>query len=212
MGAMKSPLTLYLLRHGTTEYNAANRMQGRIDLPLSPLGCREAESAREALMHEFLDQVVCSPMKRARETAAIATRGRTLPFRVEESFAEIDIGDWEGLKFEEVQRSNPDFHQRWLADPRERIPGGESFSDVCERVRPGVEALLAGPASAVLVSGHATVNRAILAALMEMPPEIARRFRVLNASLSCLIRIPHASESHFVVESWNRVCHLENLI
>ncbi|MDY0297700.1 MAG: histidine phosphatase family protein [Acidobacteriota bacterium] len=201
--------TLLLIRHGTTAYNAADRLQGRIDLALNRTGQREARALQEILAHEPLDLVVSSPMKRALETARIAIGDRDVPFQIENSFVEIDIGEWEGRKYASVRGADAGFFSRWRADAFVPIPGGESFSDVCERVRPGVEALLESPARCVLVSGHATVNRAILCRLMKLDPQTARRFRVLNASLSRINLEEGPTGPVALLESWNLTHHLE---
>lgn len=208
---MLFPADLLLIRHGTTAYNAADRLQGRIDLPLSPRGRREARSLAELLAGEPIDLVICSPMIRARQTADIAMDGRDVEFRIEDSFVEIDIGEWEGREYDAVRTGDPEFFVRWHGDPRVRIPGGESFVDVCERVRPGVESMIrTGNARHILVSGHATVNRAILAAVMALDPEAARRFRVLNASLSRLRLEERRGGITALLESWNQTGHLED--
>jgi len=208
---MLFPADLLLIRHGTTAYNAADRLQGRIDLPLSDRGRREALSLAKVLAGESIDLVICSPMIRARQTADIAMDGREVDFRIEDSFVEIDIGEWEGQEYGAVRSGDPEFFARWHEDPRVCIPGGESFADVCDRVRPGVEAIIrADNARRILVSGHATVNRAILAAVMALEPEAARRFRVLNASLSRLRLEERSGNITALVESWNQTGHLED--
>ena len=208
---MLNPATLFLIRHGTTEYNAADRLQGRIDLSLNPLGRKEAQALGDFLADESLDLVISSPMQRARETARIAMGGRDVPLRLEESFVEIDIGAWEGREYAAVRSQDPDFFANWLQDPYVRIPGGESFVDVCERVKPGVEALWRAQAQRILISGHATVNRAILAVLMGIAPEAARRFRVRNASLARLSIQARPGGPVALLEHWNRADYLENI-
>ena len=70
---------ILLVRHGTTEYNETDRLQGRIDNPLNGKGRGEVERLAARLEDEAIDAVFSSPLKRALETAAIINRIRNLP-------------------------------------------------------------------------------------------------------------------------------------
>ena len=83
---------LALIRHGITDWNLDKRIQGRIDQPLGDLGRRQLSSLR--VPTEFLDDHwYCSPLQRARETAAILGLHDC---HIEPALIEMDWGDWEG--------------------------------------------------------------------------------------------------------------------
>ena len=62
---------LYIMRHGKTDWNAAHRLQGRTDVPLSDEGRRMAEAARAEYRDVSIDLCYTSPLLRAKETAEI---------------------------------------------------------------------------------------------------------------------------------------------
>jgi broad specificity phosphatase PhoE len=202
---------IILVRHGTTAYNEADILQGRIDNPLSPRGIEECRLLAEALEREELDIIFHSSLKRARQTAEIVNKSRKVGCKSVESFVEIDLGEWEGIPYPTVVDQNPAFFEQWLSDPSVAIPGGESFLHVFERVGPGVREVLDSGYDHVLIVGHATVNRGILANLLKMEPAVARLFRMRNASYSKLMIQTNSRSRRILVENWNVTAHLKDL-
>jgi probable phosphoglycerate mutase len=201
--------SILLVRHGTTAFNEADRLQGRIDNPLSEKGRREAEQLAARLKDEPIDAFFSSPLRRAQETAAIIGRFHDRGLTLVPEFSEIDLGDWEGLDYGLVRERFAAVHQRWISDPDFPVPGGESFSAVCARARAGLDAVLANGERTVLIAGHASVNRAILAALLDLTPAQARVFRTGNAALSRLLLLDDGQRRWAAVDFWNSTCHLE---
>jgi broad specificity phosphatase PhoE len=200
---------ILLVRHGTTAYNETDRLQGRIDNPLSVKGRNEVERLAARLKNEPLDAIFSSPLQRAMETAAIINRFHNLPLTAMDEFSEIDLGDWEGLNYSRVREQFPEIHQRWISDPGFPIPGGESFSAVCTRTRAGLEKALQNGKQNILITGHASVNRAILGNLLQLRPEQARVFKTGNAALSRLLLMENSQRRWAVVDFWNSMSHLE---
>ena len=66
-------MQIYLIRHGETDWNKANRIQGQVDIPLNDYGIRLAEETAEALKDVPFEAIFCSPYDRARKTADIIT-------------------------------------------------------------------------------------------------------------------------------------------
>jgi broad specificity phosphatase PhoE len=199
---------ILLVRHGTTEYNEADRLQGRIDNPLSGKGRGEVERLAARLENEDIDAVFSSPLKRALETAAIINRSRNLPLTVVSEFSEIDLGDWEGLIYSNVREQFPQIHQRWINEADFPVPGGESFSAVCRRTRIGLDKILQNGQRNILITGHASVNRAILANLLQLEPAQARLFKTGNAALSQLLLMENSLRRWTLVDFWNSTWHL----
>ncbi|NHF74306.1 histidine phosphatase family protein [Paracoccus xiamenensis] len=141
---------LYLMRHGQTEWNAAGRMQGHQDSPLTVLGRQQA--ARQAdIMAPILatgQQVarISSPLGRAVQTAEIVFAGQD--FTTDARFREISVGEFEGRTRGDIEAAYPDlFANTWLGW-YDRAPGGETLNDLRVRV---TEALseLTGPTAIV---------------------------------------------------------------
>jgi alpha-ribazole phosphatase len=129
---------------------------------------------------------ICSPARRARETAAALG----LVAVVDASFSEQDFGRWTGQTHEEIQRnSGSAYDEFWRAPAASRPPGGESFADQIARVRIGIDAL---PAGDVIIVAHAGTIRAALALALEIEPGSALRFVIDPLSLTRLDRLENS--------------------
>ena len=86
----------YMIRHGQTEANAAQRMAGWLDSPLTDLGRQQADHARKKVeaLEDKPQIIVHSQLSRARETAAIINANLNLPMIEDEDYAEMHAGDW----------------------------------------------------------------------------------------------------------------------
>jgi len=202
--------TILLVRHGTTAFNETDHLQGLIDNPLSPKGRAEATRLAARLKGAAIDAIFSSPLQRAVETAAIVNGFHDLPVTLVPEFSEIDLGEWEGQEYGKMREQFPEIHQRWISDPDFPIPGGESFSAVCARTRPGLERILQNGCRHALITGHASVNRAILANLLQLSPAAARHFRTGNTGLSRLLLLENDRQQWAVVDFWNSTSHLEH--
>lgn len=127
--------TIYLIRHGQTNWNKERRFQGIKDINLNETGRKQATQLEEALTHIDFDRVVSSDLSRARETAEILARGRNLEVETDVLLREIHFGDWEGLNFATIEARFPVEARMWLDDPGSlTVPGGESFEAMAQRV------------------------------------------------------------------------------
>ena len=129
-------MKVLLLRHGRTAWNEQGRMQGRADLPLSPEG--RAEVAAWQLPEVWAAaRWLSSPLRRARETAALLT---VRPVEIEPRLIEMDWGAWEGRTLAELRAEAPAAMAANEARGLDfRPPGGESPREVRTRL----ESLLA---------------------------------------------------------------------
>lgn len=143
---------LWLVRHGETEWTCAGRLCGRSDPPLTEKGRADARALRPALTSETFDRVVCSPSRRALETARLAY-GEPV---IDERLVELDFGDLEGLSWAEC---SDDVRSRLVAYAGFRAPGGESVEELGERVLVAVAEL--GPGRHLVVT-HGGVIRFLL--------------------------------------------------
>ena len=205
---MEIAKTILLVRHGTTAQNENDLWQGRSDHPLSEKGFKEAELLAVHFKDDVFDMVYHSPMKRALQTAQIINKNHGKPLSHINDFVEIDVGDYDGLKHADILKKYPDVYRDWIMDSDLAIPGGESFQQVYDRVKTGVDEILSSPYKHILIVGHAMVNRAILGQMLKMGPFAARRFRMTNCGYSKFLvyHTPHGN--HIVVDSWNNTAHL----
>lgn len=140
--------TLLLVRHGETVGNSRIRYFGRTDLELSPLGRAQMAAARAWIEQHFgaarIVPVMSSPMRRARESAAIIS-GNPAPIEIKQ-FVEVDFGRFEGLTAAEIAERFPEDFARWnrdRLDPAFTYPGGENRAAFAARVKEGIRTMLA---------------------------------------------------------------------
>jgi broad specificity phosphatase PhoE len=128
-------LYLYFVRHGQTEWNAENRIQGRQDSNLTEQGMEHANQLGESLKEVEWTAIYSSQSMRALKTAEIVKRERPLLIRQDERLMEMHLGDWEGMTMEEIKEMNPEQHDNyWNLPSRYQNETGESFEEVKERV------------------------------------------------------------------------------
>lgn len=177
---MASLPLIYLCRHGQTDWNAANRLQGQSDIPLNDFGREQARGngrrLREMLGNDASElRFISSPMIRAVETMRlIRTEMGLAPdaFERDDRLREIHFGDWQGYTTADLKRIDPVMLKRRNADKWNFLPPGENaetYESLACRVAPVFEALDA-PA---LVVAHGGITRAFLQRFAGMSSEDA---------------------------------------
>ncbi|CAM3584923.1 histidine phosphatase family protein [Smaragdicoccus niigatensis] len=195
---------LILLRHGQTEWNADDRMQGQIDTHLTPLGRAQAVEAARVIAMMNPSIIVSSDLLRAFDTATQIGHLTGLEVLTDKRLRETQLGDWQGLSHSEVDAQFPGARLAWRADPTMAPPGGESRVEVAHRSVPVIEELLAthpewasGP---VVCVAHGGLIAALTAALLNLPvPNWAVFGGLGNASWVQLSRRGH----HWRLDVWN---------
>ena len=125
---------IYIVRHGETDWNKYRKFQGQTDIPLNEEGRLQAEKLAEALKALLpFDRIVSSDLDRARETAAIMTRGFDTPIQADAGFREMDFGDWEGLDMKAIEERWPGQLNEWFSGGRLHVPNGETQELLFER-------------------------------------------------------------------------------
>jgi alpha-ribazole phosphatase len=189
--------TIYLLRHGQiTGTKGPIRYIGRTDRPLSPVGRAQAQWWSQKLSDVFFEAIYACDLKRSKETAEILAAGRQIPVRLQPGLREIDLGQWEGRTIASVRSCFPDeFQGRGLDFAHYRPPGGESFTDLRDRVVPTFECIVRETRENVLIVGHAGVNRMILCYVLGLP--VGHLFRIAQ-DYGCLNMIEKKTGFHQV--------------
>jgi broad specificity phosphatase PhoE len=159
------PGGVFLARHGETDYNAQARFQGLLPVPLNATGGAQAEQlALRAAEVGFLE-LWCSPLERARETAAIVGGALALVPREDARLVETDCGDWTDRTHAEVEAEDPAGYAAFVrADPDFTLPGGESFRAQTARMMAALREIGERPRP-VLVITHGMSIRLVFAAL-----------------------------------------------
>jgi len=169
--------TIYLVRHGETEWNRAGRWQGRQDSPLTQLGEAQARSVGALLRDLIPDPDTCSmivsPLGRAMRTAAIVSDMMGIDaarFAVDPMVREQSGGNWEGLSIDEITATDPDGLRRFQADSwTYGRPGGETLEELSERARLWLESVRHLPT--VLLVSHGAFGRMVRRLYLRLPRE-----------------------------------------
>jgi broad specificity phosphatase PhoE len=180
-------VTLFLARHGQTDWNAMRRFQGESDVGLSERGRAQAGALGRAFSGRRLAAVYTSPLLRARETAAIAVGDAALPVTAVEALRELSLGQWEGRTVDEIRREEGDPYLAWLRAPHDcPPPGGEPLDQVAARVREALARIAAAhrPGEEVLIVAHGGVISVYVCALLGSSFNSLWRLRVDNCSLT----------------------------
>ena len=203
------PLDLVLVRHGESEGNRDRMFTGHGPSPLTERGRRQADAVGEALAVPPPDVVYVSDLVRAQKTAEpLCVRAGVEPV-VTARIRERDMGDFVGVRFEEVQARDPD---GWRAvaerHPDYRPPGGESHRDVFARVGRFLDELRARhPGERVVVVSHGVAIHHMLRHLLQTPESPV----VFATDNCCLHRLEIRADGAVRVVALNDARHLAGL-
>jgi broad specificity phosphatase PhoE len=153
-----------LARHGETDDNREPiRVQGFTDTPLNDTGRRQAAQLAERVADDGIVSLWSSDLSRARETAEIVGARLGLQPRLDARLREAWRGRWEGHRFIDIERDEPDLYAAWRrAGPEWRFPGGESLLEQQQRVLACVEEIHAAGELPALVVCHGGAIRVML--------------------------------------------------
>ena len=122
-------MEILLTRHGQTEWNVLGKVQGRADIELNEKGIQQAEETGKVLKEEKIDLIICSPLKRAKQTAEIINKNRNIPIIYDENVIERDFGEFEGLNKKEF-----DFEGYWSYKQNNNYEKAENIQEFFNRV------------------------------------------------------------------------------
>jgi len=123
--------TIYLMRHGETDMNREQRLQGQIDCPLNENGADEARKTAAVLKRAGIsfERIYSSPLQRALRTAEIIGNGKTVI--TEPLIKEMSFGRYEGIRYDDIDKDL----QAFIHDP-DNVPapkGVESVRSITSR-------------------------------------------------------------------------------
>lgn len=176
----------YIFRHGQSSYNLAGRTQGQTnDSVLTDLGKQQAENIGQRLKDKQVEIIYCSPLVRAKQTADLANKLLNVPIVDDERFIEVNVGEIEGMHYQDIQSRYGEKYQQWRSSDRAfenlRFEGGESKKEVRERVFAGLnDHAENSPHKTIAVSSHGIMLTQLLLALGQEGQEIP------NGSILCL--------------------------
>jgi probable phosphoglycerate mutase len=198
-----------LLRHGQTDWNTAQRVQGHLDLPLNATGHAQAQRAALALADEGLTAIVASDLQRAQDTARPLAALTGLPLQTDARLRERSFGRFEGLTHAEIEARWPDEAQRWRRrDPQAQPGGGESLITFQARcVAAATDAARRHTGGCVALVAHGGVLDALYRAATGAALDAPRTWVLGNAAIQRLLW--HGEG--FALIGWNDDAHLAGL-
>lgn len=121
-------MKLLITRHGQTDWNVQKKVMGRCDEPLNKKGFEQAIETRNKLLNEKIDLIICSPLKRAKQTADVINV-KNIPVIYDDRLIERDFGEFEGLETKDF-----DFHGFWDYYKNNNYKSAENIQAFFKRV------------------------------------------------------------------------------
>ena len=122
-------MRLLVTRHGQTDWNVQKKVMGRCDEPLNGKGFEQAEETRKKLLDENIDLIICSPLKRAKQTAEVINKDRNIKIIYDDRLIERDFGEFEGMETKDF-----DFHGYWNYYKNDYYESAENIQEFFKRV------------------------------------------------------------------------------
>ncbi|CAI0984352.1 MULTISPECIES: 2,3-diphosphoglycerate-dependent phosphoglycerate mutase GpmB [Serratia] len=205
-------LQVYLVRHGETEWNAARRIQGQSDSPLTANGEHQARLVAQRVSKQGITHVITSDLGRTRRTAQIIAEACGCEVINDPRLRELHMGVLEERLIDSLTPQEEQWRKQMVDGTADgRIPQGESMSELGERMRAALESCLMLPeGSKPLIVSHGIALGCLISTVLGLPAYAERRLRLRNCSLS---RVDYQQSpwlaSGWIVETAGDVTHLD---
>jgi len=205
-------LQVYLVRHGETEWNAARRIQGQSDSPLTANGERQARLVAQRVSKQGIPHVITSDLGRTRRPAQIIAEACGCEVITDPRLRELHMGVLEERLIDSLTPQEEQWRKQMVDGTADgRIPQGESMSELGDRMREALESCLMLPeGSKPLIVSHGIALGCLISTVLGLPAYAERRLRLRNCSLS---RVDHQQSpwlaSGWIVETAGDVTHLD---
>lgn len=169
----------YFARHGQTVWNVENKICGATESPLTELGLKQAEELGEEILKQGLkiDEILYSPLSRAKDTACMVSKITGIPAREEKRLLEQNFGKWEGtardgLEFKEAKKNFISSYE-----------GGESMLKLCHRIYGLMDDIQKETDKVYLLVAHNGISRVIESYFRDMTNEEYAAFGIKNCEI-----------------------------
>lgn len=194
---------IVIVRHGETDYNLTNTIQGQTDIPLNENGIKQAQLVAERLKGENFTKAYSSDLSRAMVTAETIVPG--LEIVPDRRLREWLLGDWQGKTVAEIEKMSPGGFRATINDPDSKVPNGESSNDILMRVNGFVKDLTQNHTEGkILIVSHGGAIRKMFHVFMGLHNTFAELPQVDNTSIC---RFVYRTD-HWRMICWNDTSHL----
>lgn len=207
-------LTILLIRHGETAWNAEKRLQGHLDVGLNATGLQQVAALGQALQDTPLDCIISSDLLRATQTAQAVAHHHALPVSLDAGLRERCFGIFEGLLYADLAQTDAVAHAAWKArDMDARYPAGVSAAETLREFSQRALGTIARLAACAQDHGHRTIalithggvldcaHRDATGTALQQP----RDFEIRNASVNRMLW----DAGRLQILTWAEVGHLQ---
>ncbi len=200
---------VYLVRHGTTDWNKEEIFRGRLDCKLNETGQAEARALAEYFRDIRLQAIYSSPLSRAMETAQAVAEAKALQVVPHPEFIDIDFGEWQGLPLKEVREKYSELYRLWRERPEAiHFPGGENLARVRARAWEGLQKVIReNPDKTALILSHRVVTKVLICAVLGLDDSHFWHIKQDTTAVNCI----EYNRGFFVTSLINDTCHLKSL-
>lgn len=203
---MSLATTLWIVRHGETDWNHESRIQGTTDIPLNHVGMMQARLVAQRLSAISFDAIYSSSLGRAYQTAIPLSEIAGLNVVRAESLAERNFGEFQGKTPDEISALDPSGYRRWQARELEFAPtGGESLLAFRDRIASGFEDIVKSwQGKTIAIFTHGGVLDMVYRLAQNLELQSLRTWPIPNAGVQCL----HWAHDSATISLWGDVAHL----
>lgn len=185
-----TPTDIFVVRHGETEYNRLNRIQGRtINASLNEKGINQSEALNKYFRDRDIGLIVSSSLKRSIETAEIIAGDGDVQMLSFPELDEIHFGTAEGKNIHEIRDQLLELHHQWKSGNLDfALDGGESPKQVWERAGRKVREIISEhPGIPILFVLHGRLIRILISCWLDMGLHRMHKVRHSNGALNHLV-------------------------
>ncbi len=182
-------MKLYFIRHGQTDWNLKGMIQGSIDTELNETGIKQAEELCSKIISSGIrfSKIYTSRQKRALKTAQIISNAVSVEYIPIDGLEEVNLGDWEGLSWKQVEERYPADYEDWYNNRRyTKVHNGESYQDMLERVLKALNIIIENNNEDVAIVTHNAVIMCLQCYVTDTPFEKMGRFKAGNANITII--------------------------
>lgn len=198
---------IYLVRHGTTDWNKEEIFRGRAECRLNETGRAEARALAAYFQTVPVEGIYSSPLSRALETARPIGQDKGIEAIPDPGFTDLDFGAWQGLPLKEAREKFPELYGLWRERPGEvSFPGGENLARVRSRTWERLRLLAeASPERTILIVTHRVVTKVLICAALGLDDSHFWQIKQDSTAINCF----EYSRGVFNIALLNDTCHLK---
>ena len=202
-------MIVHLIRHGETIWNRDKLFQGQSDIELTELGKKQSHSVASKILECAPKTVYTSPLSRAKYIADLISKEIGSSSIQIKNMIELDLGELEGKTGEDLRANWPDIISNWRSHPsRVKMPSGESFAQLHDRVTAGLHDLIKSQdESPIVVVSHNFVIKLLICHVLGLTVDSLHKIHVDLASVSSIL----VEEGHSSLLALNGISHLNYL-